>query len=563
MSYPRKYPTNTGDNHPDFNDWNAMVDRITGFTSSGTFRSPYSYLVDFDGTDYYACNAYQVVYGGPSDAGAVDGGDPEAVIQAALDNLTGGRSHKETVKLKGTYTLAADDQIKIPSYTTLDLTDALVTTHDSTTVATIVNKNWAVGDSNIEIIGGVIDGGDTGVVGGIHTIHMHKVSNLKVTRTRVFDSKTWALCPDYCDGVEIDGFVATSSLGQEDGIHLYDTINANISNCNLNTGDDSICVESVTRDVYGININNVVARSATADGIKFYNSGAGLVCRDINVANYYMYNPYACGIIFLDDSTGDFKDITVTNFHVYGTQTDAGVFIEEGTRLNLQGKILNVTGASSLVATYVEDSKFDIQVYDVADTKNAFQLTEANNLELTGKVYYVAGGKAGPQPCIAITTGTDNTIHDMSLHDGTVGVYLAAAATYTRIHHNLFRNQTSYAVNEVAGADYNIIDHNQLISTGDTVNLAGSHSKAHFNTGYVTENSGTGSITSGTTSDVIAHGCAYTPAAADITITLTENPTNTPGAIWVDTIGAANFTVNCENDPGASNLDFSWSVRKA
>ena len=80
------------------------------------------------------------------------------------------------------------------------------------------------------------------------------------------------------------------------------------------------------------------------------------------------------------------------------------------------------------------------------------------------------------------------------------------------------------------------------------------------NVGHVTENAGTGSITSGATTDVITHGCNDTPVAADIQITLTENPTNTPGAIWVDTITSTQFTVNCENDPGASNLDFSWKI---
>ena len=82
------------------------------------------------------------------------------------------------------------------------------------------------------------------------------------------------------------------------------------------------------------------------------------------------------------------------------------------------------------------------------------------------------------------------------------------------------------------------------------------------NLGYVTENSGTGTINSGATSAAITHGLSYTPVRADITVTLGENPTNTPGAIWVDTITSTQFTVNCENDPGASNLDFSWAVRK-
>jgi len=74
--------------------------------------------------------------------------------------------------------------------------------------------------------------------------------------------------------------------------------------------------------------------------------------------------------------------------------------------------------------------------------------------------------------------------------------------------------------------------------------------------------SGTGTIASGTTSKVITHGLGFTPDPQDITITLIENPTNTPGAIWVDSIGDTTFTVNCENDPGASNLDFAWKYRK-
>lgn len=72
--------------------------------------------------------------------------------------------------------------------------------------------------------------------------------------------------------------------------------------------------------------------------------------------------------------------------------------------------------------------------------------------------------------------------------------------------------------------------------------------------------SGTGSITNGGTTDVITHGLGFAPPAESISVTLTENPTNTPGAIWVDTITATQFTVNSENDPGVSNLDFGWKV---
>ena len=87
------------------------------------------------------------------------------------------------------------------------------------------------------------------------------------------------------------------------------------------------------------------------------------------------------------------------------------------------------------------------------------------------------------------------------------------------------------------------------------------NSNVKRNHGYLTENSGTGSIANGATTAVITHGLAYTPVAADITITPTEQPTNNPGAIWISTITSTQFTVNSLN-PGASNLDFSWAVRK-
>lgn len=72
--------------------------------------------------------------------------------------------------------------------------------------------------------------------------------------------------------------------------------------------------------------------------------------------------------------------------------------------------------------------------------------------------------------------------------------------------------------------------------------------------------SGSASIANGTTSIAITHNLSYTPNAEDITVIGKENPTNSVGTIWVDTIGATQFTVNVENDPGASGWDFGWRV---
>lgn len=119
----------------------------------------------------------------------------------------------------------------------------------------------------------------------------------------------------------------------------------------------------------------------------------------------------------------------------------------------------------------------------------------------------------------------------------------------------------AFGISMAVNSDDNTIIAN-TVRGNKTVGIvdAGAGNTIRNNPSYVTENSGTGTITNPATAEVIAHGLDVTPTVDDITITLAENPTNAITALWVDTIGAANFTVNCEPAPGASDLDFGWRV---
>lgn len=81
------------------------------------------------------------------------------------------------------------------------------------------------------------------------------------------------------------------------------------------------------------------------------------------------------------------------------------------------------------------------------------------------------------------------------------------------------------------------------------------------NTGLVTENSGTGTITSGNTSVTVSHGLSVTPNAQDFSIVFTEQATNDYGRWWISNITSTQFDLNVSSDPGASNLDFSWNIK--
>jgi parallel beta-helix repeat protein len=96
--------------------------------------------------------------------------------------------------------------------------------------------------------------------------------------------------------------------------------------------------------------------------------------------------------------------------------------------------------------------------------------------------------------------------------------------------------------------------------TGGVNGASGNIDRARDNSGFITQNEGAGTIVSGTTSVVLTHGLDLIPNAGDFSITLANSPTNAPGEIWIDTITATQFTVNCRNDPGASGLALWWDA---
>jgi len=66
-------------------DHDPLVQAYRGFTPSGIFFTQPSYLISYNGIDYYANNAYQTVYGGSLDVGGADGAKLSDVLQHCLN----------------------------------------------------------------------------------------------------------------------------------------------------------------------------------------------------------------------------------------------------------------------------------------------------------------------------------------------------------------------------------------------------------------------------------------------------------------------------------------------
>ncbi len=71
--------------------------------------------------------------------------------------------------------------------------------------------------------------------------------------------------------------------------------------------------------------------------------------------------------------------------------------------------------------------------------------------------------------------------------------------------------------------------------------------------------SGTGTVSNAATTAVITHNAGSTPTVEDVHYAFAEAPTNATTVDWLGTFTATQFTLTV-NDPGASALDFGWSI---
>lgn len=197
-------------------------------------------------------------------------------------------------------------------------------------------------------------------------------------------------------------------------------------------------------------------------------------------------------------------------------------------------------------------------------SKNAMYLDDAVQMEFTN-IHF----KTFTQHAVYVDTGS----YRLEFNNG--GIYnwgTSSASTYSGFYLdstirsgirgvNMQATSPHTSIREVNTANYNRFLINDLNDAG-SVSITGASTMVRNNVGFITESVGTGTIASGTTSVTVNHGLSYTPAAGEIEVSWTENPTNDPGNWWISNITSTQFTVNVRSDPGASHLDFQWSIRK-
>jgi hypothetical protein len=115
------------------------------------------------------------------------------------------------------------------------------------------------------------------------------------------------------------------------------------------------------------------------------------------------------------------------------------------------------------------------------------------------------------------------------------------------------------------GSGDNIIEGNAMSqNTAPTVALlesGGTNTILRNNIGWVTESNGVATVASGSTTIAVNHGLSETPALNTISVTPT-NSLGTAAKFWISGVGATQFTINVDADPGATTATFAWAARR-
>lgn len=218
----------------------------------------------------------------------------------------------------------------------------------------------------------------------------------------------------------------------------------------------------------------------------------------------------------------DCLNFAITNFQISSRVTTnvaairRGIYVEGGDRLAISGGIIwNIAQYGILCDVFNRGLISDVVFTDVG------QGTEA-----TRDVFAVSGDS------------DNNTFSNLVIWDNAT-------------------NKSLRGITLATGVDNNLVTNNKIIGVATPIVDGGSTNTVARNKGYVTENSGTATITAAATTVVVAHGLAAAPTRVFISPTLLSLSTKW----WVTTIDGTNFTINVDVVPGAGTATFDWRAQ--
>jgi len=495
MPYPRLYSeaTAAGDHLRATLDWDAMVAQWRGFTPSGTFKSPYDFVIVYDGVDYYACNAFQVVYGGPDDAGGVDGGDAAAVINAAV------ASDKYVFIAGSDYDLNGTD-ISIVGVSNCTIVGAgrghtvlqngAILKNDAGATYNIVIRDLTVDANNLANHNCINLGTNT---------YSPRIINCELKNTNNYFLLDWAGVDNLIveDCVFSDGGL-TVAVDNCAGAQLKTTNNTSIFRNNYFVKNASAGSALLTTGATGniliegnafIDLSNLAYAAVSIEN--FYGT-----CKSIQVVNNYAY---AVPITVGNNAVNQMEYVNISNNIIQGlaatTNGGGGIICQKAERAVISGNIL-LDGVYGI---------FMLNIDSVIASNNILHNTDIDSAGLpTTAAFYLSG--------CGVARVQGNTVTDDA---GTTPYAIHYTGGDVYIQDNTFKGPFTTACLSCGGAtNYAKITNNSLV--GSVIGLASVTTKdVHGNTGFVTESWGKETGVSPILN--VAHGLSGAPTTIILT----------------------------------------------
>lgn len=380
-----------------------------------------------DGTNIYVYDNQGNLVHGPSTSSSTE-------INWALSNLTSGRTYKEKVVVIGNYEL--DDTIKVPSYTILEIQGKL-TLANNINKSMIENDDQVNGNTDIEIVGGELNGNKTNQTSG-HGINFVYVTNPSIKGVCIHDVKE--------DGIRITGNNDVRKpvmIGNI--IHDCDGIGIDVRNCYYgilvkanhiqNCGSYGILIFYCR---YAFEVIGNICYLNDDDGIRLSGSAEGILAGNgicFNNRGLYIggsaHNTIYGNVIFGNNLGGiytntDSDGLVITDNYFAGN--NLGSPANSYDHINILGDDCVITGNG---------------LYDTTGRLRHGIYIEANDCVVSGNIIDCNGSGDG----VRLVDSINTVISD-----------------------NRITNNGGYGVNETGTSDYTLLDGNNLRG-----NTTGSH----------------------------------------------------------------------------------------
>jgi len=469
-------------------------------------EQPASYIIF--GRDTNGDGVYDIIYAKNGMTGEIEfnGTDAATVIQSTLNALTSGRTWKERIVIKGNFTISS--QITLQSYVILDLRDAKLTLEDG------VNDEmfYGSGISNVDILLGELDGNGANQTAG-HIIYAYASTDIRIIGGVLKNAYDSGIRLRNCHRVTIRG------------VYAYD---AHIA-------------------VYSYPVDITQSTKILIDGCKCNNSVIYVKgCDDVTIKGCHLYG-YTYGADILPIDLGVCGKVIVEGNHVNGGK--ACIYSGNCDYVVIKGN--TVTGAwqvGGAWGTGIASGSPGTIIGNVAYGNEGNGINqEVHAGALIGN--YVYNNLRGMYIGYA---GAGNVLYDVTVEGNIIMNNSDYGIGVDNVQHSVFEgntivNNTNYGFYRMGSSDYNNIIGNTFRGNGAVANSFGANDVVKFNTGYVTENSGTVAFSG--TSVTFPHGLASTPTG----VWASFNSTGYGGWTW--TANSTHITITVAN-PG--NYTVYW-----